>query len=394
LRKGPHRAYSKFCCSKLAWTAIAVTIAIAALVPHKSSAQRQAGPINGLAVASAMAAQNPTPPSVDNHRRGSDVLDPFDNFQSVCPPPDTARRRKHAPDPEQASEGQKLFQSTSVFGQLPTQDPELFGQHLSCQSCHSGPAFSDGLDHLVPTERRRFAPRQTPILLGLQNNPNRYDPDQQAGGYGWDGRFGCLQSFDKAAILNSTEMHASRLPTQRELDALAAFIDTLSAPPAVPGKDFDPQLAREGDTIFNSPRPASDLQGGEFPPNAKMSCSSCHLGPDRTDHKFHRILFTRGDPVVDPGRVSPSKNDAGLTPPAIGKPNQPAGLDQGQIVGFRTPALKGVRFSAPYFHEGGCPPSSNPRVALACVVSFYSERFAFRFTPREEQALIEFLMSQ
>ena len=69
---------------------------------------------------------------------------------------------------------------------------------------------------------------------------------------------------------------------------------------------------------------------GEFPSGTGLACATCHSGPFFTDNKAHRGLVSTGDPLFAPGRVGPD----------------------GNIVGFDTPSLLGVRFTAPYFHDG------------------------------------------
>jgi hypothetical protein len=196
------------------------------------------------------------------------------------------------------------------------------------------------------------------------------------------------------------EMHSSREPTKRELDALAEFQKSLVEPPARPGVDFDPVKARRGEQLFRTPRPVID-PSGEFGPDEKVACATCHSGPFFTDGKFHRIAlptFFTGDPTVDPGMID----------------------EDGNIRGFATPSLLGVRFTSPYFHDGiaGDPPAPSNllggglgagaldgdigatgppaarRALLNNVLPFYNNiRFNFRFTQEELADLAEFLLS-
>jgi len=64
-------------------------------------------------------------------------------------------------------------------------------------------------------------------------------------------------------------------------------------------------------------------------------CASCHSGADFTDDGFHRI-----------GRKSPDAADRGLGEIT----GDPAGNGK-----FRTPGLRNVAISAPYFHDGATP---------------------------------------
>jgi len=285
-------------------------------------------------------------------------------------------------------EGKDLFFSTTAFGQQPSQGARVFGQLLSCATCHVSPGFVDGLTHVVgPVREREFGRRQTPALFGVANTAP----------FGWDGRNATLQDQSRGAIVSPLEMHAAREPTKRELDALAEFQKTITEPAAVPGKDFDPVRARRGEALFRTPRPVNDLSG-EFRPGQRVACATCHSGRFFTDGKAHRDLMPTGDPGFDPGRIGPD----------------------GTILGFDTPSLLGVRFTAPYFHDGigGDPsapsnflggglgpgaadgdigaagPAAARRALLENVLPFYNTvRFNFGFTQDELKDLAEFLLS-
>jgi len=307
--------------------------------------------------------------------------------------------RDHSQDPAPAysdeergqlvAEGKELFFSRTAWGQKPSEGPMVRGQTISCASCHD-PAFgfTDGLTHLVgPVRERELARRQTPTLLGVANTAP----------YGWDGRNPTLQAQARGAIVSPLEMHASREPTRRELDALAEFQATLTVPAAVPGKEYDPVRAARGEVLFRTPRPVTDPTG-EFPAGSKVACATCHAGPFFTDGKAHRGVVVSGDPLVDPGEVR----------------------SDGTIAGFHTPTLLGLRLTAPYFHDGSGGDPTAPtnlfsggvgrhsldrdpgghgaavarRALLDDVLPFYNTvRFGFRFTDDELADLAEFLLS-
>lgn len=285
-------------------------------------------------------------------------------------------------------EGRELFFSRDVWGQRPSEGPLVSGQVLSCASCHVPPSFVDGLTHMVgPVRHRELARRQTPSLLGVG----------ATGPFGWDGRNPTLQHQSRGAIVSPLEMNAAREPTRRELDALAEFQRSLIAPKPVPGRDFDPERAARGEALFKTPRPVTDPTG-EFPAGTKVACATCHIPPFFTDGKAHRQVVVTGDPVADPGEVSPD----------------------GTIAGFHTPSLLGVRLTSPYFHDGsgGDPtapdnflsggagphslegdigafgPPAARRALLDNVLPFYNTvRFGFRFTEEELKDLVEYVLS-
>jgi cytochrome c peroxidase len=287
------------------------------------------------------------------------------------------------------AEGKDLFFSRTAFGQKPSQGPQVSGQLISCATCHD-PAlgFADGLTHLVgPVREREVARRQTPTLLGVEHTAP----------YGWDGRNPTLQAQARGAIVSPLEMHASREPTRRELDALAEFQKTLTVPKAVPGREYDPVKAARGEVLFRTPRPVNDATG-EFPSGSKIACATCHAGPFFTDGKQHRGVVVTGDPLLDPGEVAAD----------------------GTIMGFNTPSLLGLRLTAPFFHDGSGGDPTAPsnflsggvgrhsldadigshgaavarRALLDNVLPFYNTvRFNFGFTDQELGDLAEFLLS-
>ncbi|MPY99263.1 MAG: hypothetical protein GEU97_14925 [Actinophytocola sp.] len=294
----------------------------------------------------------------------------FDDYADTCPAPD------EVPTEEElealVARGRDLFTSPDAFGQQASQGPTVAGEALSCADCHTGDARTDGRTHIVgPTEHRPSVPRQTPHLLRIGD----------AAPYGWDGRFPCLQAAIKNAIVSPLEMNAADEPAQYGLDALAAFVATLDVPDAVPGVDYDPELAAWGERLFAQYR-GVDI-GGDFNPFDGVACVHCHVDPDGTDREFHPILLP--PPLLPVGGLDPGHID-----------------DQGRVRGFKTPVLRGTRFTAPYFHDGsmGIPGQGESLgreatiAALLEMMAAYRARFFFDFTPEEELAIVHYLLSQ
>jgi cytochrome c peroxidase len=298
------------------------------------------------------------------------LLSEFDDHDDVCPlpkdPPPTRKQRRKL-----IKLGRKLFRSIDAFGQQPSLGPTVRGQGLSCIGCHGGKGFTDGRNHLVgPTERRDAVVRQTPHLMGIAD----------AAPYGWDGRFACLQAVIKNAIVSPGEMNAAREPTRRQLDSLTAFVETLDAPKAKPGTDYDPELAAQGERLFEDYR-GIDVNG-DFNAFDGIACIHCHVDPEgvSTDRKFHPILLP--PPLLPNG---------GIDPGHVG--------ENGKVRGFKTPVLRGVRLTAPYFHDGsmGGPGAAQSKeqtiAALLEMMEAYRVRFAFDFTPQEQLAIVHYLLS-
>ena len=334
------------------------------LLPWVSAATVFASVLGALRPAPAVSAVPDPLALVPGHGPGSFRSDAAGRNEVNDPSPRyTPEERRHL-----AAFGHELFFSTTAWGQRPSQGPEVRGERLSCAACHSGPGLTDGRTHLVgPVGARDVARRQTPHLFALGGTAP----------FGWDGRNPTLRHQSRGAIVSPLEMHGSREPTRHELDALAEFMLTLTPPPAEPGVDFDPVKAARGEQLFRQTRPVVD-PGGEFGPNAKVACATCHTGRVFTDNKPHRIA-----------------------PTPFGDPADPGQLDRhGRSAGFDTPALMGVRFGSPYFHAGHSGDPTAPTEPVAArqalrtqLLPAYNSRFQFRFTASEIDDLTEFLLS-
>ena len=195
------------------------------------------------------------------HRRRADLLIPWMVGLVTFAAGATGLRQPAAANPPAAPAehsrlaelGRELFFSTTAWGQQPSQGPQVSGQPVACATCHSGSAYTDGRTHLVgPVAAQPLARRQTPHLFGLCCT----------GPFGWDGRNPTLQAQIRGAIMSPLEMHATREPTPRELDALAEFLSTLMPTPAEPGVDFDSAKAGRIETGSSEPGAARQALRG------------------------------------------------------------------------------------------------------------------------------------
>ena len=88
--------------------------------------------------------------------------------------------------------------------------------------------------------------------------------------------------------------------------------------------------------------------------HGKAGCVTCHHGPLFTDHDYHNIGYPGKDGAPDVGVET-------------GRSVQvPVGLKEWRLVGaFRTPSLRNLARTAPYFHDGS-------HATLRIVVEFYN----------------------
>ena len=117
---------------------------------------------------------------------------------------------------------------------------------------------------------------------------------------------------------------------------LAAYVRTLS----YGGTPFD-QFRRHGEIDALMPRERAGMWFFE----SRGGCWRCHTEPNFSDEDFHNTGVGVTDGVAEPGREAITGDAA----------------NRGQ---FKTPTLRGLTETAPYFHDGSA-------ATLADVVEFY-----------------------
>jgi cytochrome c peroxidase len=209
---------------------------------------------------------------------------------------------------------------------------------MSCATCHDpAKGFSDG---------RRFGlgndgldlPRHTPTIWNAAFNASQF----------WDGRAASLEE-QVLGVVNGPREFNSDVPAMLAYlagDATysAAFTAAYDATPSL-------SLVQKAIAVYertivspansaafdrwaggdNAALSAAQLRGlGLF--LGKGRCVACHDGPALTDNKFHNVAV-EGSGTLDTGRF----NVTG------------AAADRGA---FKTPTLRNVEVTAPYFHDG------------------------------------------
>jgi YVTN family beta-propeller protein len=202
-------------------------------------------------------------------------------------------------DPELLA-GKRLFHSSD--------DPRMGqDQWMSCNSCH----FDGEIDGR--TWQLGFAgPRNTNSLLGMAGTlPLRWSGEWDEAA---DAEFAIrMDSFGTGLV--DGEMRCSLDPPDcanqpphaglsADLDALAAYISSLSVPLSPEGEALSEAAAR-GEAHFEDPA---------------VGCASCHPWPLYTDNLLHDVGTT-----TDSEKIGPA---------------------------FNTPSLRGLYDTAPYFHDG------------------------------------------
>jgi cytochrome c peroxidase len=227
--------------------------------------------------------------------------------------------------PQKVALGAQLFVDTRLSG----------SGKMACQSCH--------YRHLGWTDAQALSRRDDGVI-NTRHTPTLYNVGHQTIWY-WDGR---------AATLEAQIMAAWRGQTGADPAKVAALLNT------VPGyqRQFQSVFGDEAkpDTIvkalaafmrsLNSDNSAWDRHErgekgvvsaaaieGHALFTGKARCSLCHSAPYYGNSTFFNIGLEHGKQKPDPGRFNVTKNEA----------------DRGA---FKTPTLRSVELSGPYFHDG------------------------------------------
>lgn len=214
-------------------------------------------------------------------------------------------------------------------------------QSKSCASCHiCEKGLTDGLPKAIGPGNKVLA-RSSPTLWNIGYHKEFY----------WDGRSASLEAQAKAAWAGGNmgaKDHESEIIGRINASAgyRQQFQKVFAAPPSTDNV-FQAIAAYERTIIAGNDETAFDRwQGGDqsaasdaakrgYEVFKKAKCDNCHSGALLTDLQYHNVGVGTDAPEdkQDKGRVVASKNEK----------------DTGA---FKTPTLRDVAKSAPYFHDG------------------------------------------
>jgi len=245
---------------------------------------------------------------------------------------------------------------------------------VACATCHDpGRAFTDGRQTSIGVQGRS-GQRNAPTVLNALYNQTQF----------WDGRAKTLEDQAALPIVNPVEMGQPDL--EAAVRSLAAYPDYQQAFQKVFGRPPNgPDLLRaiasyeRALTSFDSPfdrflagdEKAIDASArrGWVLFNDKARCNKCHALPDETpdlvnfkDDDFHNIgvlivrhrvvpLVRQAEKLIDSG------NAVDVDRAAIQSEMSALGRflltrKEADIAAFKTPGLRNVMVTAPYFHDG------------------------------------------
>jgi len=221
-------------------------------------------------------------------------------------------------------------------------DPRIGGDgNMSCATCHNPIlGWSDALPTAKGFKSQTLA-RATPVITNTGYNTIQM----------WDGRKKTLEDQAIGPMEASVEMQTNFTNLLKLINTSSEYRAAFEK--AYPGEGVNKStlakaIASYERTIISNNSPFDQWVKGDkkamskqqvngfklFVDPDKGNCAVCHSAPNFTDNGFHNIgLKSWGDENPDVGRYS----------------ERPLGLMKGA---FKTPTLRDISLSAPYFHDG------------------------------------------
>ena len=239
-------------------------------------------------------------------------------------PPRPADPADNPGTPAKAELGKQLFFDKRLSGD----------GSASCETCH--------LRTLGWTDGKDFSPR-VGGAANTRHTPSLYNVGYQKFFY-WDGRAPTLEANVLAAW--RVQMNADPAVIAPRLDAVPAYKAAFQAAfGAGPSQDTIVKALATYLRTLNSGRSpwdryeagqrsavSADAVEGHKLFTGKALCVACHIPPLYTDGLFHNVGLEHGKARPDPGRANVTKEPK----------------DSGS---FKTPTLRSIAASAPYFHD-------------------------------------------
>jgi len=236
----------------------------------------------------------------------------------------------------------KLENKKIALGKMLFFDPRLSGDGtMSCATCHNPKlGWADGLPKAHGSGGKVLR-RATPSIINVDYNNILI----------WDGREQSLEAQAISPITSPDEMHNTAENLIRTLKSIPGYVRAFEE--AYWGLDINEDRIRRAlasfqRTIISNSSPfdqwldgdddamtEQQIRGFQLFLNPKGgNCVLCHRPPNFTDNGFHNIgLSSFGDDEPDLGRHE----------------QVPLPMTKGA---FKTPSLRNVAMTAPYFHDG------------------------------------------
>ena len=246
------------------------------------------------------------------------------------------------PDTPPYPKGNKPTEKRVELGKILFFDPRIGGDgNMSCATCHN-PLL--GWSDALPTAKgfkSQVLGRATPVVTNTGYNSIQM----------WDGRKKTLEDQAIGPMEASVEMQTDFTQLLNLINHSEAYKDAFEA--AYPGEGINKTtiakaIASFERTVISNNSPFDQWVKGDknaltkqevegfklFVNPEKGNCAACHSAPNFTDDGFHNIgLPSWGVENPDVGRYA----------------ERPLNLMKGA---FKTPTLRDISLSAPYFHDG------------------------------------------
>lgn len=218
----------------------------------------------------------------------------------------------------------------------------------SCYSCHQDEDGTGGHDPIAIKDDGTPAGRHAPVMWNVGYLPTLY----------WDGRAGSLEEQGMAAWAGMLSVGKDNLTKKAvEIAAIAGYKTEFAA--AFPGEAITPELIIKAIASYERTMVCSDTAFDKYQAGdksamtakqvagmklfiGKAACTSCHTVPFFSD--------TYASPQGAYHNVGVGTDGVAKKDVDVGR-KKVTGLDS-QWAAFKTPSLRNVTKTAPYFHDG------------------------------------------
>jgi cytochrome c peroxidase len=215
-------------------------------------------------------------------------------------------------------------------------DPRLSGSgKMACQGCHYRELGWTDAQVLSKRDDGKMNTRHTPTIYNVGYQTSWY----------WDGRSATLEAQVLAAWRNQIGADTAKVADLlNTIPGYATQFNAVFGGPATPDAVVK-ALAAWLRSLVSTDSPwdryeqgqknavSKDAIAGHALFMGKGRCAACHVPPTYGNGDFHNIGLEAGKASPDPGRANVTKNPADTS-------------------AFKTPTLRSVALSAPYFHDG------------------------------------------
>jgi cytochrome c peroxidase len=252
---------------------------------------------------------------------------------------------------------------------------------VSCASCHDpAKGFSNGERFATGVEGKKGG-RSAPTVINTAYGSLQF----------WDGRAKSLEDQALGPIQNPIEMNMTLDAVIKKLNGIDGYKTQFKKVFGTDGVTSDgiaKAIAAYERTVISGNAPYDKFKAGDTKALSesaqrgmklffgKAHCSACHAGPNFTDNSYHNVGVGMDQKDFDKGRADISKLS-------------------GDTGAFKTPTLREIAKSGPYFHDGSAK-------TLEDVINHYAkggiasewldeEIFNIKIAPAEKADLVKFL---